>query len=92
MEQPFMFSHITHPENCSVFDTKWLPQSAKFVAIGGRTNGTGVIKLYELNGNQIDLVREIIKKNIFKCASFGLSRIKSTYLAVGDFGGSLQIM
>lgn len=92
MGQPLMFSHINHAENFSIFDTKWIPQTAKFVAIGGRSNATGLIKVYELNGTQIDVVREINKKNTFKCAAFGLSRTKAAYLAIGDFGGSLQVM
>lgn len=92
MEQPFMFTHIACVENFSVFDTKWIPQTAKFIAIGGRTNGTGLIKVFELNGNQIDVIREINKKDTFKCAAFGLSRTKNAYLAIGDFGGALHIM
>lgn len=92
MEQPLMFTHITHVENFSVFDTKWIPKTAKFVAIGGRANRTGLIKVFDLNGNQIDVIREINKKDTFKCAAFGLSRTKHAYLAIGDFGGSLQIM
>lgn len=87
-----MFSHIKHMENFSVFDTKWIPQTAKFVAIGGRANATGLIKVYEMNGGQIDVVREINRKDTFKCAAFGLSRTKNAYLAIGDFGGALQIM
>lgn len=87
-----MFSHIKHVENFSVFDTKWIPQTAKFVAIGGRANATGLIKVYEMNGGQIDVVREINKKDTFKCAAFGLSRTQNAYLAIGDFGGALQIM
>lgn len=91
-EQLFMFAHTTHLENFSVFDTKWIPQTAKFVAIGGRANTTGLIKVYELNGTQIDVVREINMKNTFKCGAFGLSRTKNAYMAVGDFGGGLQIL
>lgn len=92
MERPLLFTHITRVENFAVFDTKWIPQTAKFVAIGGRANSTGLIKVFELNGNEIDVVREINKKNTFKCAAFGLSRFKNGYLSIGDFGGSLQIM
>lgn len=87
-----MFPHIKHVENFSVFDTKWIPHTAKFVAIGGRANATGLIKVYEMNGGQIDVVREINRKDTFKCAAFGLSRTKNSYLAIGDFGGTLQIM
>lgn len=92
MEQPLMFTHITHAENFPIFDTKWIPKTAKFIAIGGRNNSTGVIKVFQLNGQQINAVREVNKKNSIKCAAFGLSRSKNGYLTVGDFGGSLEIM
>lgn len=87
-----MFSYIKHVENFSIFDTKWIPHTAKFVAIGGRANGTGLIKVYEMNSSKIDVVREINRKDTFKCAAFGLSRTNDAYLAIGDFGGTLQIM
>lgn len=89
---PFMFSHIKYEENFTVFDTKWLPQTAKFVAIGEKPSLTGFIKVYELNGNQINVVREISIGNTFKCAAFGLTRTRTAYLAVGDFNGSLKLM
>lgn len=94
MEQLFLFTHITHAENFTIFDTKWIPHTTKFIALGARANGTGLIKVLELNcqNSQIDVVREINKKNAFKCSAFGLSRCKSGYLSIGDFGGSLQIM
>ncbi|XP_031635352.1 WD repeat-containing protein 92-like [Contarinia nasturtii] len=93
MDETFMFVHITHEVNFTIFDTKWLPQTAKFAAIGAKTNGTGgLIKVFELNGKQLDITREISRQNAFKCSAFGLSRTKNYYLAVGDFGGSLQII
>lgn len=90
--QPFMFSHITHEEDFVVFDTRWIPQTAKFVAIGEKPTATGFIKVYELNGNQINVVREINMANTFKCAAFGLSPTRPAYMAVGDFNGLLKIM
>lgn len=87
-----MFTHILQTEKFSVFDVKWIPSTAKFVAIGGKTNATGLIKVFELNGDRVDVVREINKKTTFKCSAFGLSRTNKSYLSIGDFSGSLQIM
>lgn len=87
-----MFVHITHNENFSIFDTKWLPQTAKFAAVGAKSNGSGFIKVYELDGEKLDVTREIARGNAFKCATFDVSQTNNYYLAVGGFGGSLQIM
>lgn len=93
MDLPFVFTHIAHPENnFTIFDVKWIPQSAKFIAIGGKPNDTGIVKVYELNNDRLDIVREINKSNVFKCSSFGLSSKQKSYLSVGDFSGSLQVM
>lgn len=92
MDKPFIFNHIKHLVNYNVFDTKWIPVSAKFVALGGKANGTGVLNVFELNEDKLDLVLEICKKSILKCGSFGASPSLKSHLAIGDFDGTLQIM
>lgn len=91
-QQPFFFTYIAYHEDATIFDTKWIPQSAKFIAIGRKSNSIGLIKVFELNADRLDVVHEINNKNSFKCAAFGLSRTHQSYLAVGDFNGALQIM
>lgn len=92
MDVPFMFTHIARPENFTIFDVKWIPGTAKFVAIGGKPNAIGSIKVFELNNDRVEVVREINKRAVFKCSSFGLSSSQESFLSVGDFNGSLQIM
>lgn len=91
--QPLIFSHIEEKENFTVFDTKWIPSTAKFVAIGGKSNATGIIKVYELNNGRLRTVREFHKKSTFKTGTFLSSSTRHpSHLAIGDFEGSLQIL
>lgn len=76
-----------------MFDTKWVPSTTKFVAIGGKSNATGIIKLYELNNGRLNLVREFNKKSTFKTGTFLSSSSRHpSHFAIGDFEGSLQIL
>lgn len=88
MGNPLVFTHIEQLENFTIFDTKWIPKTAKFIVIGGRSNNTGVIKVHELNSGNIDLVRELNKKSTLKCGA----PLYRTQFAIGDFDGTLQIL
>lgn len=92
MDQPSIFTYISHTDFFSIFDTKWITGTAKFVAIGGNAKSTGCIKVFELNGDRLDILHEINKKYPLRCASFGLSRTRQSYMSTGDFKGSLQVM
>lgn len=87
-----MISVVEKSLNYSVFDVKWIPCSAKFVVLGSKTKGCGVLQVYELNSGKIDLVKEIEKKSPFKCGSFGACSLRDTHLATGDFNGRLSVV
>ncbi|XP_055902319.1 dynein axonemal assembly factor 10 [Eupeodes corollae] len=92
MNKPQIIEHIAHSLNYTIFDVKWIPCSAKFVVIGSKPNGTGILEVYELNETDVDLIKSIEKKNSFKCGSFGASSLRNRHLAVGDFNGRLQVL
>lgn len=87
-----MIAHIEKSLNYTVFDVKWIPCSAKFVVLGTKPKGTGVIQLFELNQENLDNVKEIEKKAAFKCGTFGASTLRDSHLAVGDFAGRMMIL
>lgn len=84
--------HIEHSLNHSIFDVNWIPFSAKFVSIGSKTNGKGILQIYELNSPKLNLVKEITTDHSLKCCSFGTSSPGERHLTVGDFAGKLQIL
>ncbi|XP_063708208.1 dynein axonemal assembly factor 10 [Culicoides brevitarsis] len=92
MDKPQVITLIEKSLNYSVFDVKWIPCSAKFVVLGSRPKGTGVIEVYELNDDQADLVKEIEQKASLRCGTFGATSIRDSHLATGDFGGKLSVL
>ncbi len=47
--------------------------------------------MYELNGQDAVLSKEVEKKHSFKCGTFGASSLADRSLATGDFGGYMQL-
>lgn len=92
MNKPQMIEHLARSLNYTIFDVKWIPCSAKFVVVGSKPNGSGVIDLYELNETEVDLVKSVDKKISLKCGSFGASSLRNRHFAVGDFDGRLQVL
>lgn len=91
LKKPQIIAHIEKSLNFSIFDTKWIPMSAKFVVIGSKPNGNGIVKIFELNSGELDLVKEFEGKSSFKCCSFSASSLRKPQLAAGDFDGNLNI-
>lgn len=92
MSSPFIFNHLVHNAGFSVFDTRWIAESAKFVALGAKRDNKGIIKILELNENNVKTIHEITSKTAYKCCTFDVSSMTNSYLSVGDFGGQLEIM
>lgn len=92
MDKPYFLCHIEKGLDFTIFDTKWLPCSAKCVALGRKSNGDGILKLFELNGSDLNEVREHRRKSTFKSGSFGASSIRKNHIAVVTFDGQLQML
>lgn len=92
MDKVQLLSHIEKPLNYSIFDVKWVPISAKFITIGTKTNGKGIIEIYELDSPNVKLVKDIHQDTPLKCCSFNLSSHGDRHLALGDFNGNLKIL
>lgn len=92
MEKVQTLAHIEQNLNHSIFDVKWIPHSAKFVTCGSKTNGNGIIQIYEIDSPKLTLCKEIVRPKSFKCCSFGISSPGERHLAIGDFSGNLCIL
>ncbi|KAH9507210.1 WD repeat-containing protein 92 [Bulinus truncatus] len=91
MEKPQIILHVQKSVNYTLYDTKWIPCSAKFVALGNYPRGTGAIQIYEISQGDVKIVKDVEKSKAFKCGTFGASSLQSRHLATGDFSGKLQI-
>eukprot|EP00762_Andalucia_godoyi_P001861 ANDGO_06097.mRNA.1 WD repeat-containing protein 92 homolog len=90
-EKPQILEHINKSIAWTVFDTRWIPSSARFVALGQYARGTGALQVYSLSHGQLTLDLEAEKKAGFKCGTFGTSSSApgsaGRILTTGDFDG-----
>ena len=65
MEKPQIIAHVQKSLNYTLFDTKWIPCSAKFVVLGNHARGTGAMQVYEISHGDVKLIQEVTKIPIF---------------------------
>ena len=75
----------------TVYETKWIPSSARFVLLGSPARQTGMLQIYQLNGGSIELEAEVERPKSFKCGTFGATTLAERRIATGDFVGTLAI-
>ena len=59
MEKPQIILYASKSLNYTLFDSKWVPYSAKFVVLGNHARGTGALQIYELSSGDVKLVKEV---------------------------------
>lgn len=62
MDKPQIILHVQKSLNYTIFDAKWIPCSAKFVALGNYARGTGALQIYEVSHGDLNLVKEVFYK------------------------------
>ncbi|KAL4422587.1 hypothetical protein ABPG75_008784 [Micractinium tetrahymenae] len=77
--------------NSTVYDVKWLPGTAKFVALGCKLRGTGVLQVFELDGTELHPTAQAEQPSSLKCGAFGAGA-SSAHLALGNLAGQLQLL
>lgn len=59
MDKPQIILHVQQSLNYTIFDSKWIPCSTKFVALGNYARGTGALQIYDLSHGSLNLVKEV---------------------------------
>ena len=59
LEKPQIIVHVQKSLNYTIYDTRWVPNSAKFVVLGNYARGTGALQIYEINKGDVTLVKEV---------------------------------
>jgi WD40 repeat protein len=89
---PQIIPHLESSEDFTLFDCKWVPCSTRFVVLGTKTNGEGILRVYTLAEEGIRKLDEITTPKALKCATFAASTLEDRFVAVGDFGGTLSVL
>lgn len=59
MDKPQIILHIQKSLNYTLFDTKWIPCSAKFVVLGNYARGTGALQVYEVSHGELKCITDV---------------------------------
>jgi len=89
--KPQIIEHVHKSLTETVYDTKWIPCSARFVLLGSPPRQTGLIKIFNLVKGDVELQAELERPKAFKCGTFGASTLAERHLATGDFAGGLDM-
>ena len=85
LEKSQIICHIEKSVDYSLFDARWIPCSTKFVVMGSKPRGTGIIQVYEISNGELKLIKNIERANAIKCGTFKASSLRDRYLSTGDF-------
>jgi len=88
---PEIISHLERVCSFTPFDARWIPSSARFVAVGCDATNNGYLGVYEMSRGAVQLVREKQHPISLRCATFGATSMAQRHLATGDFNGGLRI-
>ncbi|CAN8008841.1 unnamed protein product [Ixodes pacificus] len=91
MASPKIHAYIEFPVDHTLFDVKWIPHSAKCLALGRQPNGRGLFRVYEMSGQRLQQVHEVEQPQGIKCGTFGASSWEERNIATADFKGQLCI-
>jgi WD repeat-containing protein 92 len=91
-DAPQIIEHLNKGLNFTPMDVRWVPVSARFVAVGTHARGTGAVVVHEMTPAGVGVVKEIERPAGVKCATFGASFLEDRHIAVGDYGGNLSIL
>lgn len=90
-----IIEHVKKSMLFTIFEVKWVPNSASFVAVGQYPNNQGALSIFQLNKGELCAIVEAKKSMPFKCATFGhnygLNGATGRTLATGDFAGGAQL-
>jgi len=89
--KPQIIEHVNKSLPLTVYDTKWVPSSARFVLMGSPARQTGLIQVYSLTTGDIELQTEVEQPTPFKCGTFGASTLSDRHLCSGDFKGNMAM-
>lgn len=88
---PQVLELIKKEMNLTVYDTRWIPSSARFVTMGQKPNDSGDLQVFELLGQDMKNTVSLTPKKGIKCGTFGASGLRERQLATGDFAGYVHL-
>lgn len=90
-DAPSIIEHFNASVAFVPSDTRWVPGSAMFVAMGGHPRGTGALAVYKMTPEGTKVVAQYEKPSTIKCGTFAATPADARHIAVGDHAGTLAM-
>ena len=90
-DAPQIIEHIHKGIDFTPYDTRWVPASNRFVAMGIRPNAKGALQVYQMNQGALELTTDGVTSGGIKCGTFGASSLEDRQIATGDHNGKLAV-
>lgn len=91
-EKPQIIPHLEANVDFTLFNCLWIPSSNRFVALGSKVSGEGVLQVYSMSQGKLDRLSSSTYSKALKCGTFAASALEDRFLATGDFGGHLRLI
>jgi len=82
-DAPQLIEHQNKSIPFTPYDTRWIPCSSRFAAMGILPNGKGALNIYQLSKGDLVTVLEGQTESGIKCGTFAASSIEDRHLATG---------
>lgn len=76
----------------TVYETKWIPSSRRFIIAGSRPRTTGALQVYKMltqSKNQMEKLLDIETEKSIRCCTFAAADPIQRHVACGDMSGNL---
>ncbi|KAL0248089.1 hypothetical protein GEMRC1_003326 [Eukaryota sp. GEM-RC1] len=87
-----IIEHIRLSLTLTPFDVCWIPNSTRFVLLGGTPRDYGAFDVYKMYKGELQNISRFEHSKPIRCGSFGATPLSSRYIAFGDAGGYLNLV
>ena len=70
-DKPQIVEHVVKNLTQTVYETRWIPCSARFIVLGSPPRQSGMLQVYSLTRGDVELLGEAERPKAFKCGTFG---------------------
>ena len=91
LTNPQIIPHLEASVEFTLFDCSWVPSSTRFVVLGSKLNGDGLLQVYSMESKELKKITQVTRPKALKCGTFGAASLEDRHLATGDFSGNLTV-
>ncbi|KAL0212453.1 hypothetical protein RCL1_006079 [Eukaryota sp. TZLM3-RCL] len=86
-----ILEHVRESLNITPYDTLWVPNSTRFVLLGGTARDLGSFSVYKMFQGKLENILRFEHDKPIRCGTFG-AYSAARHIAYGDIGGGLYLV